>query len=160
MGKIKKFSGFSMKTITGGKDPLRLIEEFLIRQGFDPRKTKKIEESDIIQWVVEIEAERELEILLENMHQPNHTTIYLGVNIAVVPLRGANDMLAAALEIADGLVGTKISLVGHFLVLSSSMGGAGLSVEDLEYQFKLITAQVDWFRTALLEELEWEDFAE
>ena len=69
-------------------------------------------------------------------------------------------MLAAALEIADGLVGIKVSLVGHYLVLSASMGAAGITVEDLDYNFKLIEAQESWFRDALSDELGMERVGE
>ena len=72
-------------------------------------------------------------------------------------MRGANEMLAAALEIADGLVGIKVSLVGHYLVLSSTLGATGMSLEELDYNFKLIAAQQTWFREALADELGWEE---
>ena len=84
----------------------------------------------------------------------------MGVNVMTVPVRGANDLLAAALQIADGLIGIKVSLVGHYLVLSASMGASGLSVEELEYNYKLITAQQAWFKEALTEEMGWESLPE
>ena len=82
----------------------------------------------------------------------------MGINIITVPIRGADDILAAALEIADGLVGIKVSLVGHYLVLSASLSAVGVTVEDLEYNLELIGAQETWFRDALATELGWEDF--
>jgi len=75
-------------------------------------------------------------------------------------VRGGADMLAAALEIADGLVGIKVSLVGHYLVLSSTLGASGITVEELDYNFKLITAQQSWFRDALADEMGWESLPE
>jgi hypothetical protein len=82
----------------------------------------------------------------------------MGVNIVTVPIRGAYDLLTAALEIADGLVGIKVSLVGHYLVLSASLSAVGISVEDLEYHLRLIEAQQVWFRDALAAELQWDEF--
>jgi hypothetical protein len=38
MGKIKKFPTINVQKITGGKDPIRLVEEFILRRGFDPDK--------------------------------------------------------------------------------------------------------------------------
>jgi hypothetical protein len=157
MGKIKKFASVQIKKITGGKDPARLIEDFIMRRGFDPEKCVKEKSADNIRWMVPMSEEEELEILIESLTKPTETTIYMGVNIIPVPLRGASEVLAAALEIADGLVGIKVSLVGHFLVLSSSFPTADISTEDLDYHYEMIAAQQSWFREALADELEWED---
>jgi len=156
MGKIKKFASIGIRKIAGGKDPVRLVEEFILRLNFDPEDARKQKSPDNIRWMLTLSEGEELEILLESLKVPAETTVYMGVNIATVPIRGAQDMLVAALEIADGLVGIKVSLVGHFLVLSSSLGAAGLSLEDLDYHFRLITAQQGWFRQALADELGWE----
>jgi hypothetical protein len=82
----------------------------------------------------------------------------MGVNIITVPIRGSHDVLAAALEIADGLVGIKVSLVGHYLVLSASMSAQGVTIDELDYNFRLIEAQQTWFRDALATELQWDQF--
>lgn len=156
MGKIKKFTDISIKRIAGGKDPCRLVEEFIIRQGFDPEKCQKEKTPELARWMVSLGNDEELEVLVEGIKRPAETTIYMGVNVATVPVRGIGDVLAAALEIADGLVGIKVSLVGHYLVLSASLGAAGMTVEDLDYHFKLIAAQQVWFREALADELGWE----
>lgn len=160
MGKIKKFATLNIRKITGGKDPVRLVEEFILRRGFDPDECQKDKTPDNVRWMISLGGDEELEILVEGIKNPQETTIYMGVNIATVPVRGSNDMLAAALEIADGLVGIKVSLVGHYLVLSSSLGAAGISVEDLDYHFKLITAQQAWFKEALADELGWDALPE
>lgn len=155
--KIKKFAAINIRKITGGKDPFRLIEDLIVRLGFDPSKCEQEKNSENARWMVSLGDNEELEILIEGLKKPHETTIYMGVNICTVPIRGASDMLAAALEIADGLVGIKVSLVGHFLVLSASLGAAGITVEDLEYNHKLIVAQKNWFRDALCDELEWDE---
>lgn len=156
MGKIKKFSVVNIRSITGGKDPSRLVEEFLLRHNFDPDKCARERTPDNARWMLSLGSDEELEILVEGMRKPSETTVYMGINIATVPIRGSAEMLAAALEIADGLVGIKVSLVGHFLVLSASLGAAGISLDDLDYHFRLIEAQRSWFRSALAEELGWE----
>lgn len=156
MGKIKKFAAINIRKITGGKDPVRLVEEFILRLGFDPDECQKEKTPESARWMLAINDSEELEILVESIRKPQETTIYMGINMATVPVRGAADMLACALEIADGLVGIKVSLVGHFLVLSATLGAAGVSIEDLDYNFKLITAQRSWFKEALADELGWE----
>ena len=156
MGKVKKFTALSIRKITGGKDPLRLVEEFLIRQGHNPDQCLKDKTPETIRWVVTVSEGEELEILVEGIKTIQETTIYMGINVAMVPVRGADELLAAALEIADGLVGIKLSLVGHFLVLSASLGAAAIGVDELEYHFKLIAAQKTWFQTTLAAELDWE----
>ena len=158
MGKVKKFSGLSIRKITGGKDPIRLVEEFVLRRGFDPEECKREKDTDNARWMLKLEGDEELEVLVEGIKRPAETTIYMGVNVTTVPVRSGMDVLAAALEIADGLVGIKVSLVGHFLVLSATLGAAGISVEDLDYNYKLITAQQSWFREALADELGWESY--
>lgn len=149
MGKIKKFAQLNIRKITGGKDPVRLVEDFIARRGFDPSACEKERTSDHIRWMIQLPDNEELEILIEGLKKISDTTVYLGVNILEVPMRGAYDVLVTALEIADGLVGIKVSLVGHYLVLSASLGAAGLTSEELDYHFRLIEAQEMWFRDAL-----------
>ena len=160
MGRIKKFSAFRIKKLTGGKDPLRLVEEFITRQGANPEECQKERSQDTVRWVIELGDGEDLELLVESLRTPAETTIYMGVNVATVPVRGASDLLAASLEIADGLIGIKLSLVNHFLVLSASLGAAGMTLEDLDYHYKLITAQMDWFKDALADEMGWEKLPE
>lgn len=156
MGRIKKFPGLDIKKITGGKDPVRLISEFISRCGFDPEETQKEKTADHVRWMLNISDDEQLEVLVESLKVPAETTVYMGINIATVPIRSSQDVLVTALEIADGLVGIKISLVGHFLVLSSSVGLSGINVDDLTYNYKLILAQKDWFKEAMATELEWD----
>jgi hypothetical protein len=158
MGKIKKFAELNIRKITGGKDPLRVVEEFILRRGFDPDACQKEKGPDNVRWMIQLRDNEELEILVEGVRKPSETTIYMGVNIVTVPIRGAQEVLAAALEIADGLVGIKVSLVGHYLVLSASLGASGVTLEELDYHFRLIEAQESWFRDALANELQWEQF--
>ncbi len=158
MGKIKKFAELNIRKITGGKDPLRVVEEFILRRGFDPDKCQKEKTADSVRWMIQVRDNEELEVLVEGIKKPAETTIYMGVNIVTVPIRGAHEVLAAALEIADGLVGIKVSLVGHYLVLSSSLGASGATIDELDYHFRLIEAQESWFRDALATELQWEQF--
>jgi hypothetical protein len=157
MSKIKKFASIGIRKITGGKDPVRVVEEFIVRRGFNPEDCIRERTPDNCRWMLSLGGEEELEVLVEGIKRPQETTIYMGVNIVTVPIRGAYDVLVAALEIADGLVGIKVSLVGHYLVLSTSMGAAGISVEDLDYNFKLIAAQQTWFRESLADEMAWEE---
>ena len=157
MGKIKKFTGLSIRKIVGGRDPVRIVEEFIARRGLDPAACLKEQSAELSRWMFALREAAELEVLIEGVRKPAETTIYMGVNAVTVPIRGANDVLAAALEIADGLVGIKVSLVGHYLVLSASLSAVGITVEDLEYHLKLIEAQEEWFRGALATELEWEE---
>ena len=127
MGKVKKFAAVNIRKITGGKDPVRLVEEFILRRGFDPDDSARERTAENARWMLALGGGEELEVLLEGIKKPSETTIYMGVNISTVPVRGGSEMLAAALEIADGLVGIKVSLVGHYLVLSASLGIAGVN---------------------------------
>jgi|688.fasta_scaffold23502_4 hypothetical protein len=158
MGKIRKFAELNIRKIVGGKDPVRVVEDFIVRRGFEPSKCLKEKDLDQTRWMIRIKDEEDLEILVESARKPQETTIYMGVNIITVPIRGSHDVLAAALEIADGLVGIKVSLVGHYLVLSASMSAQGVTIDELDYNFRLIEAQQTWFRDALATELQWDQF--
>ena len=155
MSKIKKFNPL-IRSVSGGKDPVRLVEDFILKIGFDPQDSAKERSPESARWMVTTGEGSDLEILIENMKVPHETTIYLGINTVTVPIRNSFDMLASALQIADGLVGIKVSLVGHFLVLSASLGAQAASVEELDYHFKLICAQQPWFRSTLADEMGWE----
>lgn len=157
MTKIKKFAVPGIRQISGGKDPLRLVKDFIVRLGFDPDQCQREATTENSRWMISIGEDEDLEVLVEGLRSKAETTIYMGVNIATVPVRGGYEMLAAALEIADGLIGIKVSVVGHYLVLSASLGGADITVDDLEYHYKLIAAQRNWFREALADELGWEE---
>lgn len=153
MGKIKKLASINIRKITGGRDPVRIVEEFILKLGYDPDAVIKEDTADNKRWMLGLENDEELEILLESLKRPNEAILYMGVNAAVVEVRRAYDTLAAALEIADALVGIKVSLVGHYLVLSISLGASSITVDELDYYFKLIESQRTWFRTALENEL-------
>lgn len=156
----RKFAVLNIRKITGGKDPVFLMEEFISRHDFEPEKCLQHKTAENARWMLPISNREELEILLEGLRNPGDTTVYMGLNVITVPVRGAADLLAAALQIADGLIGVKVSLVGHYLVVSASFPAAGLSVDDLEYYFSMITAQQKWFREMLLQELDWEAIPE
>lgn len=157
MGKIRKFAELNIRKITGGKDPVRVVEEFLTRRGFNPKECEKERTPEMVRWMVQFKQDEELEILVEGLRKASETTLYMGLNILTVPLRGSYDILATALEIADGLVGIKVSLVGYYLVLSSSLSASTLTHEELEYNLRLIEAQEGWFKETLSAELGWEE---
>lgn len=156
MSKTSKFAAIGIRKITGGRDPVVMVEDFIVKLGFDPAKCKRDQTPDLRRWMLGVSEGEELELLLEGLRQPNESSLYMGINVLPVPIRGASDVLAAALEVADGLVGVKISLVGHYLVMSAGLPTAGLSVEELEYFYKLIVAQLPWFKEAIAEELDLE----
>ena len=160
INRAKKFAVLNIRKITGGKDPIHLVEEFIMRRGFDPDACQQQRTPDNARWMVPLSGDEELEVLVEGLKTPAETTVYMGVNVVTVPIRGVSDLLASALQIADGLVGIKVSLVGHYLVLSASLGAASITVDDLDYHYNLITAQQTWFREALIDELGWETIPE
>ena len=65
VGKIRKFAELNIRKISGGRDPLRVVEEFLLKRGFDPEKCQKEKSSDMARWMVPLKGDEELEILLE-----------------------------------------------------------------------------------------------
>jgi hypothetical protein len=156
VGAIKKFTKRGLRSIVGGRSPVRIVEELIVRKGFDPDACKTEDESGSVRWMFAVRDACELEILIEGKDSKEDATVYLGLNVLTVPIRGAGDVLAAALEVADGLIGVKVSLVGHYLVLSAGLSAQGITVEDLEYHVRLIEAQESWFRDAVASSLGWD----
>jgi len=153
MTKVKKISPTRIKKITGGKDPTRLVEEFMIRRGFDPGECLQQRTSDIASWSISLSDEEELEISLEGLRQPAETTLYMGINVMSVPLKDCQNIMAAALTVADTLIGAKISLVNYDLVLSVTVYTANLRTDEIDYMYEIITMQRPGFQEALAEEL-------
>ena len=52
MGKVKKFTSLSIRKITGGKDPVRLVEDFILQRGFDPDECRKEKTPENVRWMV------------------------------------------------------------------------------------------------------------
>ena len=152
MGKIRRLTPARIRKITGGKDPSRLVEEFMIRRGFDPEECLQQRTGDLAQWLVPLEDEEELEITLEGLNRPPESTIYMGLNVMSIPLRDCHKMLTAALIVADTLIGAKISLVNYDLVLSVTSYTANIGIDDLDFHFELITRQKAAIQEAILEE--------
>jgi hypothetical protein len=151
MAKIKKLQSAKITSIPGGKDPFLLVEEFLTQKGYSPKTCLQLQNDKIATWSFLIDEEFELEITLENINVRTRTTIYLGVSLFAVPLKYTETILASALTVADCLIGTKISLVDYFLVLSVTHYAYNIAIEDLNYFFELLTTQREPIKTAILE---------
>ncbi len=141
MTKVRKISPARIRKITGGKDPARLIEAFMVRRGFDPEECLQQRTSDLAQWLVPLSEEEDLEITLEGLNRPPETTLYMGVNVVSVPLRNSQQVLFAALSVADTLIGAKLSLVNYDIVLSITSYTGNMRVDDIDYFYELITRQ-------------------
>lgn len=153
MAKIKKMVPTRIRKITGGKDPTRLVEEFMIRRGFDPDECLQQRTSDIATWSVPLKEEEELEITLEGLGIPAETTLYMGLNVFAVPIRDCQRLVVTALTLADSLIGVKLSLVNYDLVLSVTVYTANMAADELDYFYELITRQRTIVQDTLNEEL-------
>jgi len=152
--KIRKISQAKIRKLPGGRDPARNIEEFLLRRGFDPEECLHLRTNEISTWSVPLNEEEELELTLESLGRPAETTLYIGLNVCGVPLKGTADFLAAALTVADTLVGTKLSLVNYDLVISVTVYTENLSGESIDYYYELITRQKNSAYELIMEEAE------
>jgi hypothetical protein len=141
MTKVRKISPARIRKITGGKDPVRLVQEFMVRRGFDPDECLQQRTNDLAQWLVPLSEEEDLEITLEGLHRPPETTLYMGVNVLSVPIKDSERVLYAALAVADTLIGAKLSLVNYDIVLSITSYTGNMHVDDIDYFYELITRQ-------------------
>lgn len=153
MAKIKKLVPPRVKKISGGKDPTKLVESFMMRRGFDPSECLQQRTADIASWSIMLSDEEELEISLEGLRHPPETTLYMGINVYSVPIADCHNVLAAALTVADTLIGAKLSLVNYDLVLSVSVYTANMRPDEIDYIYELITVQRPGVQEAITEEL-------
>lgn len=149
----KKFKLHQVKTIQGGKDPTKLLRELILKLGFDPASVEVESDDTRIRWMIPYSESEDVEIILDSPKSSQDATIYIGINVCSVPIRRVTETLAVALELADGLIGAKVSLVGRFLVLSVTVPAYSTSFDELEYMYKLVIAQRQWFLNLLIEEL-------
>jgi hypothetical protein len=141
MSKVKKIVPAKIRKITGGKDPTRIVEEFMLRRGFDPDDCIQQRSNDLAQWLIPLNEEEDLEITLEGLGRSPETTLYMGVNVFPVPLSDTGAFFYTALAVADTLIGAKLSLVNYDLVLSVTLYIANMGVDDIDYYYELITRQ-------------------
>lgn len=141
MSKVKKIVPPKIRKITGGKDPTRIVEEFMLRRGFDPDDCIQQRSNDLAQWLIPLNEEEDLEITLEGLGRSPETTLYMGVNVFPVPLSDTAAFFYTALAVADTLIGAKLSLVNYDLVLSVTLYIANMGVDDIDYYYELITRQ-------------------
>ena len=153
MSKVRKIAPARIRKITGGKDPTRLVEEFMIRRGFNPDECLQQRTSDLAQWLVPLSDDEDLEITLEGLNRPPETTLYMGVNVVAVPLADSARVLVAALTVADTLIGAKLSLVNYDLVLSVTVYTANMGVDEVDSFYELISRQKVGVQEAISEEL-------
>lgn len=141
MSKVRKLNSAKIRKITGGKDPSRLIEEFMVRRGYNPEECLQQRTADIAQWLVPLGDDEDLEITLEGLNRQAETTLYMGVNVFTVPIINSDRALVAALNVADTLIGAKLSLVNYDIVLSVTMYVGDIGVEEIDYYYELICRQ-------------------
>jgi len=153
MSKVRKLAPARIRKITGGKDPTRIVEEFMVRRGFNPEECLQQRTGDLAQWLVPLGDEQDLEITLEGLSRPPECTLYMGVNIMGVPIGDAGKFLVAALSVADTLIGAKLSLVNYDLVLSVTVYTANMGVDEIDYFYELITRQKSGIVDAINEHL-------
>lgn len=153
MVKVRKLKSANIRKITGGKDPTRIVEEFLMRRGFDPEECLQQRTADIATWSVPLSEEEELEITLEGLSRAPETTLYMGINVLALPLSNLQNVLVAALVVSDTLISAKLSLVNYDLVLSITNYTASMGVDDIDYFYELLLRQKPGVHEAILEEL-------
>ncbi|MCB0346332.1 MAG: hypothetical protein KDD66_14530 [Bdellovibrionales bacterium] len=153
MAKVRKMPNTRIRKISGGKEPLRLVEEFMVRRGFDPAECLQQRTGDIASWSVPLNGDEELEVSLEGLNRPAETTLYMGVNVLSVPLKDSQRCLAAALAVADTLIGAKLSLVNYDLVLSVTIYTANMSLNEIDYMYELLCMQKPGVQDAISDEM-------
>jgi hypothetical protein len=153
MSKVRKITPARIRKITGGKDPSRLIEEFMVRRGFAPDDCLQQRTSELAQWLVPLGEEEDLEITLEGRNRSPETTLYMGVNVLPLSVKNTQHFLYAALAVADTLIGAKLSIVNYDLVLSVTSYTANMGIDDIDYYYELITRQKSSIQEAISEEM-------
>jgi len=154
MSKIRKIASARIKKISGGKEPTKIIEEFMHRRGFNPEDCLQQRTNQMIQWLLPLDEDEDLEVTLEGTNRAIETTLYIGVNVMSVPLADIQKFTYAALLVADTLIGAKLSIVNYDLVLSITTYANDLSVEDVEFYYEIINRQKSAVIDVISDELE------
>ncbi len=154
MSKIRKIASARIKKISGGKEPTKIIEEFMHRRGFNPEDCLQQRTNQMIQWLLPLDEDEDLEVTLEGTNRAIETTLYIGVNVMPVPLGDVQKFTYAALLVADTLIGAKLSIVNYDLVLSITTYANDLSVEDVEFYYEIINRQKSAVIDVISDELE------
>lgn len=159
MNKVRRLPSNRVRKMSSGKepsdhDPLSLVKRFLAQRGFVPDDCLEQMNSEIVTWSVKLREEEELEVTLEGLHNSVETTIYMGVNVLPVPLKGLTDVLVAALTVADTLIGAKLSLVNYDLVISITLYLSNLTIDDLDYNYELLFKQKAGLLESISQELQ------
>ena len=153
-GKVRNISSSKrIRKISGGKDPVKLVDEFVIRQGYEEDNISKHSSAQLVTWTVWLSNEEMLEIALEGLGSSLETTMYIGVNVLSIPITKAAQVMAAVLTVADSLISAKLSLVDYDIVLSSTIYASNINMEDIEYLHELVIRQKEWVQEAVVEEL-------
>lgn len=153
ISKVRRIGSTKIKKISGGKEPTKIIEEFMLRRGFDPAACLQQRTNQLAQWLLPLNDQEDLEITLEGINRPVETTLYIGVNVMTVPLKDTAKFTYAALLVADTLIGAKVSIVNYDLVLSVTTYTSDFSIEDVEYYFEIITRQKNTVIDAITDEV-------
>lgn len=152
----RKFLIKMIKSVQGGKDFIKVVKDFILKLSFDPDSYEVEKTEDRIRWLIPLKERDELEVIIDKPKSSSDATIYLGSLICVVPLKNVIETLVTALELADGLVGAKIGLVGRHLVISITSPASVITAQDLEYNYQLLITQKAWFARLLMDELNWD----
>lgn len=148
----KNVISMNIKRLEGGRAPLRLVEDFVVSLGGDPEAQEFLSRMDRRKWFVQLDSLPELEVILDGGRSAE-AVLYLGIRVTPVLIRRAHEIVTVALEVADSLVGCKVSLVGGFLVLSASISGNSINPENIHYHYSLLELQLPWFRDLVAVEL-------
>ena len=154
MSKIRRFDTSVLGEMLIGKDPLKIVRHFLLKKGYDPDKTLKEETPNSCRWMLNLSNGYEMEVFLDKLKTPSQATLYMGINIMTVPIRNSQNFLVTVLEVADGLIGAKLGLVGYFVILSVGLGAERITFDEIDYNFRLILAQKEWVKDAILDEFD------
>lgn len=154
MSKIRKIASARIKKISGGKEPVKVLEEFMSRRGFNPQDCLQQRTNQMVQWLLPLDEDEDLEVTLEGKNRSIDSTLYVGVNVMSIPIAEAQKFTYAALLVADTLIGAKLSIVNYDLVLSITTYASDLSVEDVEFYYEIINRQKSAVIDAITDELE------
>ncbi len=148
----------SVVGLEGGRSPYRVVEEFIVRLNGDPDQMLSNSTPRRRLWSIDVsvapgESLEELHLILDSGGGlASEGTLYMGLPLVDVPLRDSSSVLVVALEQADSLVLSKLSLIGSRLIISCTVPVSIISLGQLVNLYEGLIVQRKWLRASLFEE--------
>ncbi|RME60036.1 MAG: hypothetical protein D6780_04130 [Candidatus Dadabacteria bacterium] len=160
----KKVEKPILRKVKGGKNIIKVIENFVKKNGVDPKEAQQFKNDEAGMWIFTTNQGIHLELACmappEGVEAPLDYLVSLTVPLIRVPIAESLKVLATALEIASNLVYSKLILSEDVLLVNLVITDPTITVDDLEEWTEILSVESEALKEDLLAELGWEEVGE